>query len=105
MMSIISSPMILVYGVLQVQMHLGRFARASAVWGGCSRLGTQPDGHGSQMLPSFSRSGLRYTHPSLGDHRIIELSALEVTPKGHLVSLPAMKRDFTAPSVLRAPAA
>lgn len=54
-MNIIYSPMILVYRVLQAQMHAGRFARASADWGGCSRLDTQLDEHGSQMLPSFSR--------------------------------------------------
>lgn len=83
----------------------GQVCQGKCCLGGCSRLGTQPDGHGSQMLPSFSRSGLRYTHPSLGDHRIIELSALEVTLKGHLVPLPAMNWDITAPSVLRAPAA
>jgi len=55
MMSIISSPMILVYGVLQVQMHLGRFARASAVWG--DALGWVPSQMG--MDPKCS-------HPSLG---------------------------------------
>lgn len=54
MMSIISS-MILVYGVLQVQMHLGRFARASAVWG--DALGWVPSQMG--MDPKCS-------HPSLG---------------------------------------
>lgn len=79
-MNIIYSPMMLVCRVLQAQMHPGRFARASADWEGCSSLGTQMDGHGSQMLPSFSRSGLRYTHHSLFDHTIIELSALEGTP-------------------------